>query len=283
MPYSQRFVASVVVDGQVQKESPDGSVEIPFGSEYTLRFRNKHRNRRAVVKLWIDGEEQSIGGYVIPPSSFKDIERNSHSPHRFKLVNPHSADAQAHGKDEHNVEGYNGVVEARFYLEKEQPQEVHHHHHHHHDHYHPVPRPPRRPPWQPYPYETFSLDAKRDSGGPRGQSAGGEQEMRTCSTNAADYDEAECAPEFLSMGATEAEAAPKRASAKRAMRRSTVAGVTVEGSRSSQTFRKVDIDLEEQFTPIKLILKGYHAGPTEVDEVEVLDDADVVEATSKKA
>jgi len=85
------------------------------------------------------------------------------------------------------------------------------------------------------------------------------------------------------MGATEAEAAPKRASAKRAMRRSTVAGVTVEGSRSSQTFRKVDIDLEEQFTPIKLILKGYHAGPTEVDEVEVLDDADVVEATSKKA
>jgi len=160
MVYNQRFVVSVLVNGEILKENPDGSVSIPFGAEYALKFRNKHRDRRAVVKLFIDGEEQSKGGYVIPPNDSKIIERNSYVARKFRFVAQDSTASQDMGKDQTNSEGFNGVVEARFYLEKEQPkvQEVHHHHHHH-------PRPVRNPrPWMPQPIYPY-YDMKGGVGG----------------------------------------------------------------------------------------------------------------------
>lgn len=276
MPYSQRFVVSVLVDGHVQEERPDGSVIIPFGVEYAFRFRNKHRDRRAVVKLFIDGEEQSKGGYVIPPNGSKVIERNSHSPKRFKFVAPTSVDAQDFGKDQENVEGFNGVIEARFYLEKERPKETHHHHHHHHDHDYYIPRPR---PW-PRPWDgrtPYTLDGSVEcsaksmkasaSGGPRGQSVG----MNAMNASAAPlYGDVELMS--ASMDCDSAESAPTQHvnSLQRVAKRETVAGVTVEGSHSHQTFRAVDIDLEEQFVAIKVLLRGFQ-GET-YEEVEVVDD-----------
>ena len=280
MPYSQRFVVSVLVNGQVQEERPDGSVTIPFGVEYAFRFRNKHRDRRAVVKLFIDGEEQSKGGYVIPPNGSKVIERNSHSPKRFKFVAPTSVDAQDFGKDQENVEGYNGVIDARFYLEKEQPKEIHHHHHHH-DHYIPRPRPwPYPRPWddrggvRPLSFGGVECSANsiKATGGPSGQSVGS-----NASAAAPLYDDAEpesvsMDPESVSMDFEGAGAAPTQHvnSLQRVAKQTTVAGVTVEGSHSHQTFRAVDIDLEEQFVAIKVLLRGFQ-GET-YEEVEVVDD-----------
>jgi hypothetical protein len=272
MPYSQRFVVTVLVNGVIQREKPDGSVEIPFGVEYVLRFRNKH-DRRAVVKLWIDGEEQSKGGYVIPARSFKDIERNSHSPYKFKLVDSGSAESEAYGKDTENVEGYNGVIEARFYLEKEQPVVKEVHHHHHHDHYPPRPWPR----WPVYPHDGYRT---MSAGGPSGQSAGGVDSSKDIESYGAaaslDCNSVEAAPMSFAM-----EAAP--VSAKRAVRsRSVKAGVTVEGGLSDVTYQAVHIDLEEQFTPIKVILKGYQVG-SRVEEVVETCDHEVDEAVSKKA
>jgi hypothetical protein len=309
MAYSERFVMSILVNGRSQPESPDGSITIPFGCEYIIRFKNQHRDRRAVVKLFIDGTEMSKGGYVVPPRSFKDIERNSYSPKRFKFVAPDSRESEAAGKDTINTEGFNGVIEARFYLEKEQPkvEEVHHHHHHHHDHYPYVP--PRPYPW---------WAQKHTLGGATGSSIG-DYDMEThaksintldssptvtCSVNAAGAAPTP-PPAPASMGfasADMASAAPapaplgediacfKRISIpleRRSMKRETVAGVTVEGGYSSQTFRAVAIELEEQCTVVKLLLKGYHPDPAElpkvVEEGVVVPDDEVTPTTTVTA
>lgn len=47
--------------GRIVKHDSSNTVELPWGSEYKIRFRNKH-NRRACVKLWIDGEQQHKAG-----------------------------------------------------------------------------------------------------------------------------------------------------------------------------------------------------------------------------
>lgn len=275
MPYSQRFVVSVLVNDQVREEKPDGSVIIPFGVEYALKFRNKHRDRRAIVKLFIDGEEQSKGGYVIPPNSAKIIERNSHSPHKFKFVAPNSTAAQEWGKDRYNTEGFNGVIEARFYLEKEQPvQEIHHHHHY------PIAEsspaqysqtiPPPRERRTAY-FHQWNTDNRAT--GPGGSSAMGfsmkSSAGRTCNSNM---------PETLNFCDQNREMSPPPNCLEMAKSPTTITpGVTVEGSHSSQTFVKINLELENDFVPIKVILKGYKAD-SEKDEYY---DGDVVVAEAE--
>ena len=267
MAYSQRFVVSVLVDGRVQKELNDGTVELPFGSEYAIRFRNKHRDRRAVVKLYIDGEEQSKNGYVIPPNGYADIERNSHTPQKFLFVAPDSADAQDFGKDPENKERLNGVIEARFYLEKVRPvvKEVHHHH----DYYHPAPRPW---PWRRYihhhyhpqhpshPKDSSWIECSKDGGSP-------DMDMTyTCSVDSTPVSSTSPEPKM------ECKSQPFNKSSlffhetKEDRQTEVTPGVTVEGSYSTQRFRAVDIDLEDQFTVIKVLLKGYQDEDT-VEEV----------------
>ena len=282
MSYASRFVASVLVNGVALQESPDGSVTMPFGCEYTLRFRNQHQDRRAVVKLFIDGTEQSKGGYVIPPRSYKDIERNSHSPRRFKFVAPNSHESEAAGKDRDNAEGFNGVVEARFYLEKEQPkvEEVHHHHHHY-----PVYPPVVYPPWAPkYPCYGSNCVQHTNSSSIGGSSCGHSAPSPSpidCSTKSASLhfsNSAEVSPsarvddyDYSSDNSLLSfDESPR--DAKRSRKRETVAGVTVEGSHSSQTFVKVNIDLEETYTVVKIFLKGHQPEESVIAEEGVLDD-----------
>lgn len=116
MVYSSRFVMTVLLGGQVQPERPDGVVLVPFGAEYSLRFRNKH-DRRAVVRFTIDGEEASGGGYVIPARSAVDIRRYFHRDAAFRFVDLNSPEAADFGKSD-NLAGDKGVIEARFFLER---------------------------------------------------------------------------------------------------------------------------------------------------------------------
>jgi len=271
MAYSNRFVVSILVNGKIQKELNDSTVELPFDTEYSIRFRNKHRDRRAVVKLYIDGEEQSKNGYVIQPNSYVDIERNSYSPRKFLFVAPDSTEAQDFGKDPENKDRLNGVIEARFYLEKAKPVEVHHHHHHekktpwyrrrdiHHHHHHYDGHitnwdmtwfsDPTTDDCPPIPSEIHCC-----GGGGTTSSA----VPPTIQYQAGGVVQPETAPadaELLNSSFGFADAAPtaKRCRAKREV----TPGVTVEGSYSSQRFRKVDIDLEEQFTTVKVFLRGH--------------------------
>lgn len=118
---------SVKVNGNFLTERANGSIPIPFNSEYSLKFRNKN-NRRAVVKFYLDGENVSGSGYVIPANSSIEIERHADNPNKFKFVSLDSGDAIDFGKNGPNKNKEKGVIVAHFYLEKEVPKEIHHYH-----------------------------------------------------------------------------------------------------------------------------------------------------------
>lgn len=244
MVYSNRFVACVLVNGLPQKELANGTVTVPFGTEYSLRFRNKN-NRRAVVKFTIDGENVSGNGYVLPANGHLDIHRHHDKDARFKFVSLDSAEAVDFGKNGPNTDGSKGVIEAKFYLEKATAvpafTEVHHHHHHY-------PRP--RPPFQPYPYhpqwgykQPLLHRQVRSRVTTKGMecNAGGSCEMgATFGTNM---------PEVIppTVHITDKDlsfVAPLRE------------GCTVEGGASGQSFRTVSFDAESDFVVVRLILKG---------------------------
>jgi len=135
--YNNRFVVCLLIDGKPQRESKSGMVQLPFGTNYALRFRNKHP-KRAVVKFFIDGEEASGNGYVVPANGFIDIERFANVAKKFKFVDLDSEDAIDYGKNGEQ-DGTKGLVEARFYLEKERV-------------YPSQPLIPYDPPYNPWPY-----------------------------------------------------------------------------------------------------------------------------------
>ena len=109
---------TIVVNGQIVKELENGSVPIPFGSEYKIRLRNKH-NRRAICKLTIDGENVSAGGFIIPANDVIEIERPADIAKKFKFVSLDSEEAYDQGKNGPNYSKIKGVISADFALEKE--------------------------------------------------------------------------------------------------------------------------------------------------------------------
>jgi hypothetical protein len=97
MMYSNKFVMCVLVNGQPQTEKANWVVTLPFGSEYALRFRNKH-SRRAVVQIYIDGENVSGAGYVVPANDYVDIKRHHDKDRAFKFVSLDSPEQWTPGR-----------------------------------------------------------------------------------------------------------------------------------------------------------------------------------------
>lgn len=126
MVYSNNFVLCVLLNGKPQKELANGQVKLPFDTEYALRLRNRN-NRRAVVMIYIDGENVSGGGYVVNANDYVDIKRHENVDRAFKFVSLDSEDAIDYGKNGPNDDKVKGTIEARFYLEKEkrEPQIIH--------------------------------------------------------------------------------------------------------------------------------------------------------------
>lgn len=232
MVYKDKFVMCVIVNGQVQPERADRSVPVPFGTEYTLRFRNKHANRRAVVRFTIDGEDVSGGGYVIGPDSFIDIQRHSKRDAAFKLVPLDSPEAVDAGKNR-NDNGEKGVIEAKFYLERERVV------------YRQQPVRERTPwPQKKYPYEYIGPETQPEFFGL----------SHTC-------DAAPAASFNASLSDCHVE--------KNVRSRSLRDAATVEGSRTGQTFQYVDIQLESQSVDLMLVLRGFDP---EVPQYKSIDD-----------
>ncbi len=115
--YSGNFVVAVICNGQVSTETKDGVVALPFGSEYTIRLRNKHA-RRAVAKVFIDDESVTEDGIVVPANNFVDLERFVGKAVRFKFVSADSGEAIEFGKN-NRTDGSNGVVRVEWRLERE--------------------------------------------------------------------------------------------------------------------------------------------------------------------
>jgi len=73
MMYNQKLVASIKVKGKILREFKD-TVYIPFASEYSILLKNLH-TQRAVVNVYLDGENVVPGGLVIDPGRSVDLER----------------------------------------------------------------------------------------------------------------------------------------------------------------------------------------------------------------
>lgn len=74
--YLKDFVVTLEVKGQtcreVKNEQGGNLIYIPFGSDYSLQFRNM-RNVRALVEVKIDGAEVTAGGLVIGANSSSSL------------------------------------------------------------------------------------------------------------------------------------------------------------------------------------------------------------------
>jgi hypothetical protein len=88
--YSDKLVVAVKHNGRVLRENGD-TVLIPFGSEYTLYFKNLN-SVRALVRVSIDGEDATKGvSLIIEPNHSFELERfldasNLDKGHRFKFI-----------------------------------------------------------------------------------------------------------------------------------------------------------------------------------------------------
>jgi hypothetical protein len=238
--YSNKFVVSVFVDGQALKEQANGNVNIPFGSEYTIRFRNRN-SRRAVVKFTIDGENVSAGGYIIEPHSHVDIERHAEIDRAFKFVSLDSSDAVEVGKNGPNDDKRKGLIEANFYFEKKRdnPKTVHHYYHH----------------WKSYWTYTGINDLWGSGPAVYGSSTVGHSGTPTSNT----FCNLDHGDDELSLN-VEAEVKPKRGSIIRSCGMTTPPvedGCTVEGSETGQQFVSSFVDIESTCTTIKLFMQGF--------------------------
>ncbi len=248
--YSNNFVICVTVNNKPQKELPNGVVELPFGAEYALRFRNKN-NKRALVEFSIDGEVVSGPGYIIDANGVLDIERFHDVANKFRFVPLDSDDAIDYGKNGRQ-DGYKGLIEAKFYLEKEIKKAS-------------VPSyPPYNPYRQPYdplypynpynpPYPTPYDWRWRKRCFPHDNIRYGSNSLRGCSGGTKSYSNSNMYDEYVQP--MSGVVGDFDLSFEKSLLND---GVTVEGGGSDQSFRPVHFEADmSNPTVIKVFLQGY--------------------------
>ena len=116
--YASKMAAAIKVGGKVLREFKD-SVYVPFGSEYSILLKNLNTTR-AVVNVFIDGDDMVPGGIVLDPGREIDLERsvknnNLREGNRFKFIERTAAVEQHRG-----VRLEDGIVRVEFQFEKPQ-------------------------------------------------------------------------------------------------------------------------------------------------------------------
>jgi hypothetical protein len=116
MMYSNKLAAAIKVGNKVLREFKD-TVYIPFASEYSILLKNLNTTR-AVVHVFIDGEDVVSGGLVIDPGREIDLERwvkngNLTEGNRFKFIERTGAVEQHRG-----VRLEDGLVRIEFQFEQ---------------------------------------------------------------------------------------------------------------------------------------------------------------------
>ena len=74
MMYNQKLVASLKANGKILREFKD-TVYCPFGAEYSILLKNLN-TVRALVNVYIDGENQTPGGLVLNAHQEVDLQRS---------------------------------------------------------------------------------------------------------------------------------------------------------------------------------------------------------------
>ena len=118
MMYHNKLVATIRCRGKQLRELGE-SVQIPFGSEYSIQLKNLDPTRRAVVEIEIDGKDTlDDGRLVINAGETVDVERFivdgalDKGP-RFKFVEMTDGIAASRG-----VKGEDGLVNITFQFEE---------------------------------------------------------------------------------------------------------------------------------------------------------------------
>lgn len=72
MMYSNNFVVVIKHNGKVLRESANGVVRLPFGSDYSILLKNKD-SRKAVADVEIDGENVATG-IIVPANDSVELK-----------------------------------------------------------------------------------------------------------------------------------------------------------------------------------------------------------------
>lgn len=119
MMYHQKLVASIKSKGKILREFKD-TVYIPFSEEYSIAIKNLN-TVRAVVNVYIDGENQTPNGLVINAGREIELERsikngNLHEGNKFKFIERTGAVEQHRG-----IKLEDGIVRIEYQFELPRP------------------------------------------------------------------------------------------------------------------------------------------------------------------
>lgn len=116
MMYNQKLVASIKANRKILREFKD-TVYVPFSSEYSILLKNLN-TVRAVVHVYIDGEDQTPSGLVINADQEIDFERSLKNGsltegNKFKFIERTGA-VEAH----RGIKLEDGIVRVEYQFEK---------------------------------------------------------------------------------------------------------------------------------------------------------------------
>lgn len=116
--YRNKFIASLKLDGKILREQ-DGSIKLPFGSEYSIFLKNLE-SRNAVVNISIDGEDVLGGNRLVVKANdsteLKGFMQNQTAKNKFKFI-----------KRSQKIENHRGIhiddglIRIEFQFEKLEP------------------------------------------------------------------------------------------------------------------------------------------------------------------
>jgi hypothetical protein len=114
-------VASLKANGKILREFKD-NVYIPFGSEYSFLLKNLN-TKRALVNVFIDGEDMTPGGLVINAGQEIDLERsikngNLREGNKFKFIERTGAVEKHRG-----IKLEDGLIRIEFQFELAHPMQ----------------------------------------------------------------------------------------------------------------------------------------------------------------
>lgn len=116
MMYNNKLVASIRANGKILREFKD-TVYIPFGSEYSILLKNLN-TVRALINIYIDGDNIVPGGLVLNAGQEIDLERairngNMSEGNKFKFIERTGNIEQHRG-----VKLEDGLIRVEFQFEK---------------------------------------------------------------------------------------------------------------------------------------------------------------------
>lgn len=118
--YNQKLVASIRANGKILREFKD-TVYMPFGAEYSILLKNLN-TVRAIVNIYIDGENVTPSGLVINAGQQVDFERSLANGsltegNKFKFI-------ERTGKieDHRGIKLEDGLIRIEYQFEKVYPK-----------------------------------------------------------------------------------------------------------------------------------------------------------------